>query len=1111
MNRTKKWKNAFSAAVSFVMVLVLFLSGIPAETLTVSAVESIEESPQTEPETTQAELEQTEAERTQKEEETTKPASETEEKQTESRQTERETESETENVSETEGETQIETETVSETEEETRQTETVDETATEEDEEETETATEEILLESGNSELNIDWINKLKAKFPHGKYWNNTNGVNNPDGWTNSGCGNHSQGKYGILDTCNFVYGADNAGDGVVYHYQCRGFAYKLAKDYYGSCPADGNWSRAYNLNSLKAGDIIHYTTSGGYPHYIWVTKVEGNNIIFADCNSDTHCIIRWDASWNNIGSMGGFKWVWVAPADPHPSIPPKPTKPEIHPTTKFGNDFYAYIRYAVNATYIESVKVNDGDANIVANAQTSGRALAYTYEPEKILHFQFAQNDRFGASYTISNDYGTLDVYGAGANGGNVVVYNRKNGGPNQRWYIDDIGGSNLRFVPVYSYDDDYTPALFLDAATASETDKGVKVRNIQACLEAGAAVSFAQQFSIDIIKDYAEPLTTYGDDFYAYIAFGRDTKEAYIEARETAQDGEYNVQLSLPSDNSFQASYEPRNMWRFIRDKNGTNGFQHAYKVINEHNGQCLDVRNRGQSDGTNVQTCKDNGTDAQRWYLIRGKDGRIQLVPVCCYRTGNYPQGFAMGVANGTMKEGANVELRVRVETNSQKFDIWPLSWFPDSDLKNYKKPSAPAAPASIGVVGNRSVTKIFWDEVQRTGIWDSRMYELSVYEGDSVGSKPIISLTTEQVSYRADNLPKGIYTAQVKTVNAKYKDLVSAPVTKTFKVGDSVEFGFANTGDQILQDGKIQLTASNNESDVCDVNFIAASYTASGKMQKSITMPFRLESGESSVTLPVASLGSCDRIKIFCIDKKTLAPLTDSLIYSENAAASEWVRASDVPAGAYILDEKWTYTETKTETTTSENPAMDGWTQTGSTLRQTGSGTHYYADYPGGFKTDHALYNAYNKSALTAAETDTTKRTVSSASIKDYIYYHWTCNQNRLPNENYNVFIMEQYCWDNGREYFNFRAFESSAGYGHTDPNGRNGGEYFYAWNNDPADGSWWWCRFPVYQQTYTDYKKLFTYERKTTTEYESATAVKESDTISNVVHWVKYQV
>lgn len=385
MNRMKKWKKAFSTAVSLAMVLVLSVSGIPAATLSVLATESTKESPQNETEimqaeTTQTELEQTEAEQTQKEEETSNPASETDEEQPESGQTERETERKTENVSET----QIETETASETEEETRQTENVEETVSGEDEEETETATEEILLESGNSELNIDWINNLKAKFPHGKYWNNTNGVNNPDGWTNSGCGNHSQGKYGILDTCNFVYGADNAGDGVVYHYQCRGFAYKLAMDYYGSCPAGGNWSRAYNLNSLKAGDIIHYTTSGGYSHYIWVTKVEGNNIIFADCNSDTHCIIRWDVAWNNIGSMGGFKWVWVAPSDPHPSIPPKPVKPEIHPTTKFGNDFYAYIRYAVNATYIESVKVNDPDINVNANAQTSGRALAYTYEPEK-------------------------------------------------------------------------------------------------------------------------------------------------------------------------------------------------------------------------------------------------------------------------------------------------------------------------------------------------------------------------------------------------------------------------------------------------------------------------------------------------------------------------------------------------------------------------------------------------------------------------------------------------------------------------------------------------------------------------------------------------------
>ena len=52
-------------------------------------------------------------------------------------------------------------------------------------------------------------------------------------------------------------------------------------------------------------------------------------------------------------------------------------------------------------------------------------------------------------------------------------------------------------------------------------------------------------------------------------------------------------------------------------------------------------------------------------------------------------------------------------------------------------------------------------------------------------------------------------------------------------------------------------------------------------------------------------------------------------------------------------------------------------------------------------------------------------------------------------------------------------------------------------------------SYWWFRNTVYKQTYTDYQKLFTYQ-KVTTGLESSTQVTESDTISNVQTYVRYR-
>ena len=208
---------------------------------------------------------------------------------------------------------------------------------------------------------------------------------------------------------------------------------------------------------------------------------------------------------------------------------------------------------------------------------------------------------------------------------------------------------------------------------------------------------------------------------------------------------------------------------------------------------------------------------------------------------------------------------------------------------------------------------------------------------------------------------------------------------------------------------------------------------------------------------------------------------------------------WVLADQVPQGARVTEEKWTYQKSTTESMTSTDPAVDGWTQAGYELQQTGSGTHVYAYFPEGFDTGHSLYSAYAKNALTDYENATTKRTVSASEVKDYIYWHWTwfwgSSENKLIND--------CYCVEDGREFNNFKAYEN----GYIE---YVSGHNYVKWDRGGAeDGSCWWFRFDVYRQTYTDYRKLFTYTRTVVSDETSTMPVAEGEGISNVQHWVKY--
>lgn len=235
-------------------------------------------------------------------------------------------------------------------------------------------------------------------------------------------------------------------------------------------------------------------------------------------------------------------------------------------------------------------------------------------------------------------------------------------------------------------------------------------------------------------------------------------------------------------------------------------------------------------------------------------------------------------------------------------------------------------------------------------------------------------------------------------------------------------------------------------------------------------------------------------------VYSTDKHTLYAH-----WSENSV-SGWTLSSSVPSGVKIVDEKWTYT--KTETTTSTSSSLKGWTQIGSYWNKTGSGTYYYANYPSGFSSSDSLYGKYDKSALSGYENSSTKREVSGSSINSYIYWHWNyvlADKSKPDNRLIGSYYRE-YKKDLGYTT-HFAAFESTKNYGHTDRKGNTTSEYFCNRDNY-TDVSYWWFRFEVYKQTYTDYEKIYSYKK--TTNLESSHEVSASSDITNVKKWVKYQ-
>ena len=160
-----------------------------------------------------------------------------------------------------------------------------------------------------NSTIN-KWSTKIsaeKSKFPTGKYWNHKGKSKWDDNtYSTTACDNNAENcKYcsSTKFTAPYLTNWNTLGNQQSTTNQCAGFAYKVAKDVWGTDFFVRYYSSERAYTDPRVGDIVRleYTVDGTTDkawHSIFITGISGNNITFADCNGDLgDCKIRWDVT----------------------------------------------------------------------------------------------------------------------------------------------------------------------------------------------------------------------------------------------------------------------------------------------------------------------------------------------------------------------------------------------------------------------------------------------------------------------------------------------------------------------------------------------------------------------------------------------------------------------------------------------------------------------------------------------------------------------------------------------------------------------------------------------------------------------------------------------
>lgn len=1016
-------------------------------------------------------------------------------------------------------------------------------------------------------------LNELRERFPTGSYWNHIRKVSGDDGDTLMNTFNNTYGNSTSTHPCATHSGTAAIGqydcngfDGAI---QCYGFANKLFYEIFGLYCS--KLTKRTDISNITIGDHIRMPN-----HSAIVIARSGDTLTLAECNWGGNCLIKWGRTVSLEKS--GIQWFYHATnwqtvyGEVHGS---KMTSgydrvlPDgnymISPTgnTSFFLDIEGNAYPAPNGKNVSIYQTTTGDipdsdawtitySNGFYRVSQYGQAVSLDVSGSSTLRGQNVQawandNSSTGQKWAISkngkNGYRleaqcsgySLDLKdGVLANKNNVMQW-EDNTANAQSWvfipYKPSQPISNGRYILLYTQNPSYE--LDVSGDTGSIADG----TNVQ--LWSDTAPSRYNSFDFTRL-----------DNGYYKVTHAASGKSLTVTGGSTA----YKANVEVRTDNGSNAQ-----QWAIVSNGAG-------YSLISKVNGYALDLPDGTTGNQKNIEVYPRLGNNNQRWTFVQaehtvhfnanGGSGAPADV-VKYYKTKltlptAEPQRSGYRFLGWSTSSGSAVPAYMPGDeyTADQDMTLYAV-WETLEYTLSFNMNGGTGSLNPIHIT-NGNVCTIPSYVPQRTGydflgwssdrnaaaatyqagdiypggeatlyaVWKIRTYVVSF---DSAGAGSISPITASHGSTITLPVPErqglffdGWYTGDNKKVTDSTPVVSNLSLTARWAEPSRMTLPANLT---TIEDEAFKGTAPNVVVVPDGVRTIGAGAFANNNKLYSVVVYSRTISAASD------SFSGCPNLTVYgyrdsMIDYYCDAKGIPFMALDDNSYISD----ENLPVGAAVTAEKWTYTTSSTETTQSPETSLEGWTKTGAySWEKTGTGTYDYAGFPSGFDTGSALYKKYNKSQLSSSSTETTKREAGSASFLTYIYWHWTfvdsVNADHASG-GHNVYIRnarllhENVSGSVYRDFTYFDAFETTENQGTVGPTasgtyniGTEGGYYF--WRNNNADASQWWWRFNVYRQTYTDYRKLFTYTRTVNENKESLTPVYEGNGISNVVHLVKY--
>ena len=267
-------------------------------------------------------------------------------------------------------------------------------------------------------------ISSLQQTYVHGQYWNKAS-CSDYSRTGNIPCNGISYSSYHYGQRCSAVGYCDYCSDECGYFagaYQCWGFAYKMAYLSLGSYPTQSGWVQSYSLGTVCAGDIIRIRND---THSIFVYKVVGSTIYFADCNWTGPCQVRWGGAYSYSDLAGTLTYKWHLSGNNltgNPEVKPSGAWMSVDKTAGYVGDSFTFT-FGANDAAGYNIGIDRNGSRIITEGVSSGKTYTFN-EAGSYTAYVSAYNS---AGYVDSNvvSFIVTDALNLGQRFTAIIVYN--------------------------------------------------------------------------------------------------------------------------------------------------------------------------------------------------------------------------------------------------------------------------------------------------------------------------------------------------------------------------------------------------------------------------------------------------------------------------------------------------------------------------------------------------------------------------------------------------------------------------------------------------------------------------------------------------------------